>query len=55
MLDIQQFQILIQLVGNMETASEKLSKAYEDNSGETFRRAREEIIDIQNKISKIRL
>ncbi|VVB78079.1 Uncharacterised protein [uncultured archaeon] len=53
MLDIQQFQILAQLIGNMEISSQKLDKAYQDNDGEGFKKAKEEIMDIQDKISKI--
>lgn len=55
MLDIQKFHILIQLVGNMEFSSKKLEEAYRDNDGELFKKARDEMMDIQNKISKITL
>ncbi len=51
MPDLQQFQILAQLVENMEIASRDLEKAYQDNNGEAFNRARGEILDAQNKLS----
>lgn len=53
MLDIQQFQIFAQLIGNMEIACERLEKSYQENDAETFKKAKEELLDIQDKISKI--
>ncbi|MEK6859198.1 MAG: hypothetical protein AABX54_00130 [Nanoarchaeota archaeon] len=51
MLDIQQLQILVQLIENMEISADRLEKSYGSNDAETFRKAKDEIFDIQNKIS----
>ena len=53
MLDLQQLQILAQLVDNMEIVSGRLEKAYGDNDGESFKKSKKEILDIQKKIFEI--
>lgn len=51
MLDLQQLQILLQLIENIEISADRLERAYGNNDAEVFRRSKDEIFDIQNKIS----
>ncbi len=53
MIDLQQLKILAQLMDNMDIATVRLERAYNDNDAENFNSSRTEIIDIQNKISSI--
>jgi hypothetical protein len=53
MLDLQELQILAQLVDNLDVLSKRLERAYGENSGENFSRAKQEILDIQKKIDSI--
>jgi len=53
MIDLQQLKILAQLEDNMEVLVDMLERAYNDKDGENFNIAKNEIHDIQNKISSI--
>ncbi len=53
MLDLQELQILAQLVDNMDVLSSRLEKTYGDNDGENFSKAKQEILNIQKKISEM--
>lgn len=53
MIDLQQLQLIAQLLDNMEIATKNLEKAYNSNDSEIFKKAKMEILEIQNKISRI--
>lgn len=53
MIDLQQLKILAQLVDNMEIITNVLEDAYNRNNAEDFNKATKELLDIQNKISKL--
>lgn len=53
MIDLEQLQLLAQLVDNIEIATGKLEKAYQDNDAEDFQKARMAILDFQQKISEV--
>lgn len=53
MIDLQQLKILAQLVDNMDIITSVLEDAYNRNNAEDFNNAKKELLDIQNKISKI--
>ncbi len=53
MIDLKQIQILAQLVDNLEVEIKRLEAAYNKNDSEAYNRSKREILDIQNKISKI--
>lgn len=53
MIDLEQLQILAQLVDNMEILANKLERAYNDNNGENFNSSKKELLDSQNKISRL--
>ena len=53
MLDSQNIQILMQLIESMDLVTDKIEKAYNRRDGEDFRRAQEEILDLQKKIATI--
>jgi len=50
--NLQQLQILIQLLDNLEIAIEKFEKSYKERNLEDFNKYKNEILDLQNKISK---
>lgn len=52
MSDSNQFQVLVNLVDEIELSIGEIEKAYQNNDGERFKKAKEQILDIQNKISK---
>lgn len=53
MEDISQIQLIAQLINNMELAVKAMEKSYNSNDGERFARAKKEVLDIQDKISKL--
>ena len=53
MADSQKIQIIMQLLLNMEIASQRLESAYNSKNGESFELAKKEILDIQKKISDL--
>jgi hypothetical protein len=53
MIDLQQLKILAQLIDNMEVITSVLEDSYNRNNAEDFNKAKNELLDIQTKISKI--
>jgi len=53
MLDLDQLQTLGQLVDNLDILTKRLEKSFETNSSEEFSKSKKEILDIQDKISKM--
>jgi hypothetical protein len=53
MIDLQQLKILAQLIDNMEVITSVLEESYNRNNAEDFNKAKKELLDIQDKISKI--
>lgn len=53
MIDLQQLKIISQLEDNMDVLATMLEKAYNDNNAENFNNAKNEILGIQNKISRM--
>lgn len=53
MIDLQQLKILAQLEDNMDVLANMLERAYNNNDAENFNMAKNEILDIQNKVSTI--
>ena len=53
MIDLTQLQLTAQLVDNMEIAIRELEKSYNNTNSERFNLSKKEIMDIQNKISKL--
>lgn len=52
-MDSGSIQLLLQLVDNLDRASEKLEMAYNSKDVENFSRIQKEIIEIQNKITHV--
>lgn len=53
MIDLQQLQILAQLVENMGVIANRLERSYNDNDSENFNLNKKELLDTQNKFSKM--
>jgi hypothetical protein len=53
MIDLSHIQLLAQLLDNMEIVTKSLEKSYNSNDAEMFKKTKMEMIDIQNKISKV--
>jgi hypothetical protein len=53
MIDLQNLKLLAQLVDNLDKATTKLEKSYNDNDSLVFNDAKKEISDIQNKIAQL--
>ncbi len=53
MIDLSHLQLLAQLLDNMNIVAKSLEKSYNENDAETFKKAKIEILDIQNKISRV--
>ena len=53
MIDSQHIQTVMQLLERMELTSETLDKAYADKNAEKFKKAKDELIDFQKKISDL--
>lgn len=53
MIDLPRLQLLAQLLDNMEIVAKALEKSYNENNAENFNRTKAEILDIQNKISRL--
>ena len=53
MTNLEQLQILAQLVNSMEISALKLEKTYNEKDIENFNKHKQEILNIQNRISHI--
>jgi hypothetical protein len=53
MTDLRQLQILAQLVDEMEISINQLEADYKNNNAENFNKSKNQILEIQNKISKM--
>ena len=53
MIDLEQLQILAQLVDGMEISALKLEKNYNEKDLENFNKHKQEILNIQKRISQI--
>ena len=53
MIDLQQLKVLAQLIDNLELITGKLERGFNENNAEDFNRAKKELLDTQNKISKM--
>lgn len=53
MVSLEQLQILAQVIDSMETAVNKLEKAYQDNDNEDFQKSKKAILDFQQKTSEV--
>jgi len=53
MLNLEELQLLAQLIDDIEIATTKMEKAYQDNSGEGFQNSKKAILDFQQKITRI--
>ena len=53
MIDLPQLQLLAQLLDNMDIITKQLEKSYNDNDAEMFKKIKKEMLDIQDKISRI--
>ena len=53
MIDLKQLQILAQLIDDMEISINQLEVDYKDNNAESFNKSKNQILEIQNKISKM--
>ena len=53
MIDLQELQLIAQLVDNLEILTGKLEKAYATNNTIQFNKIKQEILEIQKKISTI--
>jgi hypothetical protein len=53
MIDLKQLQVLASLIDTLEIELKKLETCYGKNDSEGFNRSKKEILDIQNKISKM--
>jgi hypothetical protein len=52
-MDLQEMQIVAQLLDNMELATNHLEKAFGKSDSTNYKRASDEIFDIQSKIDRI--
>jgi hypothetical protein len=55
MADLQQLEITAQLLDNLSIAVREMEKYYNENNNENFIKSKKEILEIQNKISKINM
>ncbi len=51
-MDSQGIQIVMQLLDSMDRAADLMEQAYNNKHAEEFKKARDEILDIQKKISQ---
>jgi len=55
MVDLQQLEITAQLLDNLSIAVREMEKFYNENNNESFIKSKNEILEIQNRISKINI
>lgn len=52
MSDLPQLQLIAQLIDNLDIVIKELEDSYNKNDAETFKKAKIEIVDIHDKISR---
>jgi hypothetical protein len=52
-MDPSQLQLLAQLLDSMDALAKKLEKSYNDNDAEMFNKLKQEILDVNVKLSNI--
>jgi len=53
MISLPQLQIIAQLMDNLNITAKKIEEAYNKNDSENFNKSKRELLDIQDKISKM--
>ena len=53
MVELQQLEIIAQLLDNMSSAVKEMEKSFNSNNNELFNKSKQEILETQNKISKM--